>query len=189
MEDRKKKVSASLTNAKRRTTKKRKPKGSTPTPPKSKAQKPPKAVEAPKPQNPPVPDSQEDKSKGGRPPVILDPAVAQAFGRMKATYETMAEYFRVSHDTIARRMSDPESEFCVAYKKGFATMRLNLSEKQIAIANAGNVTMCIWLGKQYLGQSDKQEVVGGIYNTQSSDPEECRAACREIMQEFGRNRA
>ena len=32
--------------------------------------------------------------------------------------------------------------------------------KQVELAKAGNVTMLIWLGKQMLDQSDKQEVTG-----------------------------
>lgn len=38
-------------------------------------------------------------------------------------------------------------------------MRMSLRRYQLRAAEHGNVAMCIWLGKQYLGQSDKQEVV------------------------------
>ena len=127
------------------------------------------------------------KKPNHRPKIYLDPASAEAFGRMKATHETMAEFFGVSHDTIARRMADPESPFCVAYKKGFAGLRMRLSEKQIQVAlSAGNVTMLIWLGKQYLGQADKQEFVGDIHDTTKADPEDYLDACRKVMKEFQR---
>ena len=36
--------------------------------------------------------------------------------------------------------------------------KIALREKQIEMAMQGNVQMLIWLGKQYLGQLDKQEV-------------------------------
>ena len=37
-------------------------------------------------------------------------------------------------------------------------MKNSLREKQYDVAMSGNVSMLIWLGKQVLGQSDKQEV-------------------------------
>jgi hypothetical protein len=39
-------------------------------------------------------------------------------------------------------------------KKGRDETRERIRRKQIEIAEAGNVTMLIWLGKQLLGQSD-----------------------------------
>ena len=36
--------------------------------------------------------------------------------------------------------------------------KIALRKKQIEMAMDGNVQMLIWLGKQYLGQQDKQEV-------------------------------
>ena len=36
--------------------------------------------------------------------------------------------------------------------------KIALRRKQYDVAMSGNVTMLLWLGKQYLGQSDKQEI-------------------------------
>jgi hypothetical protein len=44
-------------------------------------------------------------------------------------------------------------------KKGRANLKCSLRRKQYQMAMAGNVTMLIWLGKQFLGQRDKQDVV------------------------------
>lgn len=41
---------------------------------------------------------------------------------------------------------------------GSAEKRVRLRQKQLELALSGNVTMLIWLGKQYLGQADKQLV-------------------------------
>jgi hypothetical protein len=38
--------------------------------------------------------------------------------------------------------------------------RMSLRRLQWKKAQEGNTTMLIWLGKQYLGQSDKQELTG-----------------------------
>ena len=48
--------------------------------------------------------------------------------------------------------------FSDCFKKFSANGRITLRKKQFEVAKAGNVTMLIWLGKQYLGQTDKQEV-------------------------------
>ena len=39
--------------------------------------------------------------------------------------------------------------------KGKANLKQRLKRKQIEVALAGNVSMLIWLGKNYLGQADK----------------------------------
>jgi hypothetical protein len=43
-----------------------------------------------------------------------------------------------------------------------AVGRMSLRRKQWKAAEDGNTTMLVWLGKQYLGQSDKSEVTGAI---------------------------
>jgi len=57
-----------------------------------------------------------------------------------------------SHDTLAR-----DEEFCVVHKKGMDEGKTSLRRLQWQTARGGNPTMQIWLGKQYLGQRDKQE--------------------------------
>lgn len=41
--------------------------------------------------------------------------------------------------------------------RGFANMKTSLRRWQYKKAEDGNVAMLIWLGKQYLGQSERQE--------------------------------
>lgn len=95
--------------------------------------------------------------KVGRPKLKFDMKVVGAFGAVKASYRFMADYFGCDLATIERRMKNEEGEFCIQYKKGLAKTKFNLSKKQIELAMSGNVTMLIWLGKQLLNQSDKQE--------------------------------
>lgn len=90
----------------------------------------------------------------GTPSFVFDPKQVQIFGMYSATYETMAEYYGVSIDTIARRMKDAESDFCKAYKKGAGFGLMKLREAQMSKALSGDSTMLIWLGKQLLGQKD-----------------------------------
>ena len=44
--------------------------------------------------------------------------------------------------------------------KGKANLKQRLKSKQIQVALGGNVSMLIWLGKQYLGQTEKVEESG-----------------------------
>jgi len=67
----------------------------------------------------------------------------------------MGQVLGVSPDTITRNYAEP-------YKRGIATLKQSLRRKQVNLALRGNVTMLIWLGKQWLDQSDKREVSGGI---------------------------
>lgn len=106
----------------------------------------------------------KDNSNMGRPKVLedIDLDKVELFGRFKATHETMADFFGVSVRTVERYMSDSESNFCRAYKRGMAKFKLRLSEAQVQAACAGNATMLVWLGKQYLDQKDKQEIESKI---------------------------
>ena len=52
--------------------------------------------------------------------------------------------------TIANRFSE-------VYTKGREQGKAKLRDLQLKAANSGNVTMLIWLGKQYLDQRDSKE--------------------------------
>jgi hypothetical protein len=51
-----------------------------------------------------------------------------------------------------------KDNFDEIYVKGREAAKGRLRDLQLQSAIKGNVTMQIWLGKQYLGQSDKQEI-------------------------------
>ena len=114
------------------------------------------------------------KGKAGRPRIQFDLKRVYDMGYFRATHETMASLLECSADTIERQLRDPESEFAVAYKKGQSELRSKLSEAQIRVALEGNVTMLIWLGKQYLGQRDNAVEVN------PSTPEAVAFAFEEI---------
>ena len=62
----------------------------------------------------------------------------------------IAAFFDCHVDTITNRFQE-------VYLKGRENGKAKLRDLQLAQANKGNVTMLIWLGKQYLGQTDKTE--------------------------------
>jgi len=53
------------------------------------------------------------------------------------------------------------ANFGTVIKTGMDSFKCNLKKHQAKRAFAGSDTMLIWLGKQYLGQKDKQEINTG----------------------------
>jgi len=64
------------------------------------------------------------------------------------TNKEIAEALGFDDSTLKRKFEN----FLV---KGRANLKQRLKKKQIQVAMSGNVSMLIWLGKQYLDQSEK----------------------------------
>lgn len=88
----------------------------------------------------------------------LDLAQIEAFGTVGATHQEMADYFGVNVRTIERYMADENSDICRVYKGALSKAKLSFRRTQMALAQQGNATMAIWLGKTFLGQRDVTEV-------------------------------
>src|SRR3979409_367157 len=71
---------------------------------------------------------------------------------MQATDAEIGAFFGVSERTVLRRKKVPE--FAEVMERGRAKGRLSMRRMQMKLLEAGNATMGIWLGKQYLGQND-----------------------------------
>ena len=95
----------------------------------------------------------------GRPKIEFNMKQVKLLGQFRATYDTMAEWFECSEQTIRRNMQDKESEFCKVYKKALANTKMKLSEAQIKYALNGNSALLIWLGKQWLGQKEPKDMI------------------------------
>src|SRR6204780_2624518 len=90
-----------------------------------------------------------EKPKRGRPKKFVDLELVEKLAHIQCTYGEIAATLGVSVDTLQRNKN-----FAVVYKKGAEGGRKSLRRMQFEAANKGNVVMQIWLGKQYLGQSD-----------------------------------
>ena len=77
--------------------------------------------------------------------------------RLNCTHEEIAAYFNVSTKTVQRRYAE-EPDFAAAVDRGKAHGKLSLRRAQLKLVESGNPTMAIWLGKQLLNQTDKQEI-------------------------------
>lgn len=96
-------------------------------------------------------------SKMGRPKKQFDWESFQKLCDIQCTIEEIARFFNLSVDTIERRVKEKyKITFAEHYKIASAQGKMSLRRKQFEIALNGNVGMLIWLGKQYLGQTDKQ---------------------------------
>lgn len=68
-----------------------------------------------------------------------------------------AEKLGISVESLATRIKERTGLSFPEYKEQKKEpLRINLLKKQYDVAMAGNVSMLIWLGKNILGQSDKQ---------------------------------
>lgn len=92
-------------------------------------------------------------SKEGRPRKTVNPDRVIDLASKGLTIEHIAAMCNMSEDTLSLRFPD-------LIKKGRACRDGSLMQKQYEVAQGGNPTMLVWLGKQYLGQSDKTEVTG-----------------------------
>ena len=94
----------------------------------------------------------ERKKSPGRPKKYdIDTEEIVKLSSFGCTNTEMASFFGCSPDLLEKSYSD----YIV---KGKDQGKRRLRKLQWHAAEKGNVVMLIWLGKQYLGQSDKQEV-------------------------------
>ena len=88
--------------------------------------------------------------KPGRPKIQLtasEKKLIEKCGKIGATQEETAGIVGISVDTLSRHFAD-------LYKRGTQQRNYGLRRRQFEVAMKGNVTMLIWLGKQYLGQAE-----------------------------------
>ncbi len=95
-------------------------------------------------------------SKLGRPPIEFNYEKVGELAALQGTYAEIAAGLGCSEDTITRRMQNDE-KFAEAIKRARADGRISLRRAQWENAESGNATMQIWLGKQWLNQTDRIE--------------------------------
>ena len=79
--------------------------------------------------------------------------------KIQCTQEEISAVTNISVDTLDRASKrENDCSFAEFYQQKKLGGNTSLRRKQWALATADNATMQIWLGKQYLGQTDKQEI-------------------------------
>ena len=98
-------------------------------------------------------------AKMGRPQKQIDKEIFEKLCNIQCTQEEIAGVFECSIDTINRWCKRTYKEtFADIYKKKSASGKMSLRRWQFDTAKRGNATMQIWLGRQYLGQTDRTEI-------------------------------
>ena len=96
-------------------------------------------------------------AKMGRPKAEIDNAELERLCEMQCTRDEICYFFRCSAATLNRRCREEFGETFDSFsKKRRVAGKVSLRRAQYQSATNGNVTMLIWLGKQYLGQRDVQ---------------------------------
>jgi hypothetical protein len=118
----------------------------------------------------------EQINKTGRPPVLWDEEHwkrINAFLTSRADGATIARYYGVHPDTLYAKVVEKYGElYGITTFSAYAQLKKEegcelLRRTQFDIAMGGNVSMLIWLGKQYLDQRDTSDfrLGGGLQIT------------------------
>ena len=101
-------------------------------------------------------DKEENKEiKMGRPSIEIDVEEFEKLCNIQCTELEIAGFFNCSDDTINNWCKKQYGEtFSEVFKKLSAPGKISLRRTQFRQASE-SVPMAIWLGKQYLGQTDK----------------------------------
>lgn len=91
--------------------------------------------------------------KVGRPKIKIDAALVEKLAGIGCPNKEIASIVGCSVDTLDRHFAD-------VITKGRENGKTRIRQKQIQMALGGNVAMLIWVGKNWLGQTDKQEISG-----------------------------
>lgn len=95
-------------------------------------------------------------AKIGRPIKEINWVNVDKLCTIQCTQEEIASFCDVSVDTLERACRrEHDMSFAEFYKEKAAKGRISIRRAQFQCAEKGNVSMLIWLGKQYLGQRDK----------------------------------
>ncbi len=97
-------------------------------------------------------------AKMGRPKKEISKEQFEKLCGLQCTKEEIAGFFDCSEDTIEKYCKETYGEtFTAVFKQKRQTGKISLRRSQWRLAEK-NVSMAIWLGKQYLGQKEQQEV-------------------------------
>ena len=98
--------------------------------------------------------------KRGTKPVAIDIEQVKGLASIQCTLEEIAALMKLKKRQFIDRMN-ASPELREAIEDGRANGRASIRRAQVRLLEAGNATMGVWLGKQYLGQRDQIGLTGG----------------------------
>lgn len=106
-------------------------------------------------------------SKRGRPKVILDWEQIDKLCNLHCTGEEIASFLGVDYDTLQNHCKrDFKINFSEYIRQKSAGGKISLRRRQYSAAMEGNTTMLVWLGKNWLNQTDQVTLEGSVNITQ-----------------------
>lgn len=100
--------------------------------------------------------------KAGRPRIEIPKEQFESLCAICCTLAEIAGFFRCSEDTIEKWCKRTYNEnFTDIYKKASSPGKVSLRRMQFRMAEH-NASMAIWLGKQWLGQTDAVQVINTV---------------------------
>ena len=95
----------------------------------------------------------------GRPRIEINWDQFNKLCQIQCSLREIANWFECSEDTIERACErEYQTKFAEYYAQKSSKGKIALRRKMYEVAMSGDKTMMIWLSKQYLGMSDKQEI-------------------------------
>lgn len=127
------------------------------------------------------------KGEGGRPTKDIDLDQLAALCRMKPTQKDCADFFKVSVDTIARKIKDASGlTFAEFRDQNMVHTRFSLIRKAIKKAENGDNTMLIFCLKNMCGWRDKPpEDEEGDKDTWNLSSDQIKALVSAVKKEAG----
>ena len=102
-------------------------------------------------------------AKVGRPQISIDWAMFDKLCAIQCSQREIAAWFNCSEDTIDRAVTrEKKMGFAEYFEQKRSPGKIAIRRKQYEVAMNGSVPMLIWLGKQWLGQSEKVEQVESL---------------------------
>ena len=92
------------------------------------------------------------RNGAGRKPIPIDLVELEKLCVLQCTQREMAAWFSCTERTIESYAKRPEVAEVMA--RGRAKGQISVRRAQMKLLEAGNATMGVWLGKQFLGQRD-----------------------------------
>lgn len=101
-----------------------------------------------------------EKPKIGRPPKPIDWTTFEKLCHLQCTHDEIASFFHITKDTLYDRALKEyeEDAFSTIYKRFAEGGKSSLRRYQFKLAEK-NTAMAIWLGKNWLGQKDREETI------------------------------
>ncbi|MGI4871507.1 MAG: hypothetical protein ACRYFX_10050 [Janthinobacterium lividum] len=101
----------------------------------------------------------QNENQPGRPAIKINLSEAVKLCHLGCTLREVAGFFECSEDTVQRVIKEERGQtFSEFYDMHSAGGDISLRKAQFQKAISGDVKMLIFLGKQRLGQTEKQEV-------------------------------